>query len=105
MTTQHAFDRLEKLSPSDRAAVELKYDGSIPEDFTVPNFAPVTSDITVTNNGSTFSFHADTKTGLDALEDLETESWQWLGCRTLVVDHRLAEHLIHAGGFDGLVLS
>ena len=46
MTTQHAFDRLEKLSPSDRAAVELKYDGSIPEDFTVPNFAPVTSDIT-----------------------------------------------------------
>lgn len=104
MTSAKTFQRLENLSPSDRAAVELKYDGEIPENFTVPNLATSEADIDVTNNGTTWSFHANSKDGLDALEALGTESWQWMGCRTLVVDHRPAEFLIEHLESEGITL-
>lgn len=49
--------------------------------------------VQVTDNGTTWSFRpldADAKRIMT--EELQTESWQWLG-DTLVVDHRPARYL------------
>lgn len=54
------------------------------------------ADIEATGNGTTFSFVGLTKAGKQALRsDVSSESWQWLGRDTLVVDHRNAGGLIN----------
>lgn len=50
--------------------------------------------IQVTDNGTTWSFRALDDDALKIMQDeLQTEDWQWLGERTLVVDHRPATYL------------
>lgn len=51
-------------------------------------------DVRVTDNGTTVSFRLETDEARDWVrEHVETEGWQWMGNRTLVVDLRFAEAL------------
>jgi len=60
------------------------------------------ADVTVTDNGSTFSFNLISQRAKDWVNDnTEVESWQWLG-GVLVVDHRPANGLFEAMQADGL---
>lgn len=60
-------------------------------------------DISVLNEGTIFLFCAETDKGLDWLKaHLQTESWQWLGDKSVGVDHRLARAVCEGIQLDGL---
>ncbi len=62
------------------------------------------SPVTVINHGSTVQFMANNDEGLDWLKrNLETESWQWMGRRTVCVDPRYAEAIAEGLADAGLL--
>ena len=60
-------------------------------------------DVSVLNEGTIFLFCAETDKGLDWLKThLKTENWQWLGNKSVGIDHRLAEAVWKGIELDGL---
>jgi hypothetical protein len=64
------------------------------------------TDVLVNDDGSVVAFTLRTQAAQDWIsEHTETESWQWLGRHTLVVDARFAEGLAEGMCADGLTLN
>jgi hypothetical protein len=75
-----------------------------PAKKSVPASKKPTPDILVANAGSVFTFCPLTTRAKEWIsENVQTESWQWLGA-TLVVEHRYAWGLAEGMLDEGLVL-